>query len=210
VVYTATLTGSGGTTADSQAIFASGFTGPSLVARTGNAAPGTEAGVNYAYFNFPPAVNDAGQLAYFAALAGAGVTNASNTAIYAGNLAGPQLVARAGNAAPGTAAGVNYSDLNFTPVINDAGQVAYHAILAGTGVTAANDDAMYVGSFVGPQLVAREGSAAPGTPAGVEYSFFNVAALNDAGQVAYRAFLKGTGITSANDRAIYAGGLGGP
>ena len=207
VVYFARLTGAGVTGANEAAIYAGPAAGPQLVARTGNAAPGTAAGVNYSGLDGSPSLNGTGQVAYLASLTGTGITTANNAAIYAGPVAGPQLVAREGSAAPGTAAGVNYSVLNDTPALNDAGQVAYRAGLTGTGVTTANDAAIYAGPAAGPQLVAREGSAAPGTEAGVNYlSFFtNSTTLNDAGQVAYRAVLTGAGITTANDSAIYAG-----
>ena len=207
VAYLTFLTGAG-TTANDSAIFAGGFAAPRLVAREGSAAPGTPAGVNYSSFD-TPALNDAGQVAYRAVLTGTGVTSANNTAIYAGGLASPQLVAREGNAAPGAGAGVNYSFF-LTPVLSDAGQVAYLTILTGSGVTAANEGAIYAGGPAAPQLVARAGNAAPGAGAGVNYSFLDTPALNDAGLVAYRAGLTGTGVTGANRDAIFAGGLAAP
>ena len=68
-------------------------------------------------------------MAYSVILTGSGVTSENARAIYAGPLAAPQLVARTGDAAPGTPAGVNYSDLSAR-TLNDAGQVAYSAVLA--------------------------------------------------------------------------------
>ena len=68
--------------------------------------------------------------------------------------ASPQLVARTGDPAPGAAAGANYASFG-DHAFNDAGQVAYGAVLTGTGVTTENDSSLYAGSFAAPQLVAR-------------------------------------------------------
>src|SRR5690606_21504316 len=93
---------------------------------------------------------------------------------------------------------------------NDAGDVAYDAELTGNGVTTANDTAIYAGPLAAPQLVAREGGAAPGMPAGVSYSFLGVPILTDSGHLVYSARVTGSGVTLANDRAIYAGPLAAP
>ncbi|BBO32810.1 hypothetical protein PLANPX_2422 [Lacipirellula parvula] len=194
----------------SAAIFAGPLTGPQLMSREGDAAPGTPAGVKYSSFfassfnTDPPVVNDSGQAAYCAKLIGSGLTSANDTAIYAGLLGSPQLVARTGDAAPGTPAGVKYSSVG-TPALNDAGWVAHVAGLTGSGVTSANDEALFAGPGGALQLVARKGDNAPGVPASVKYEALSPPALNDAGQVAYHAVLTGSGVTVANDRAIYAG-----
>jgi hypothetical protein len=142
-------------------------------------------------------------VAYFAVLAGGGVTPGVTDAIFAGPLAAPQLVAREGNAAPGTPVGVKYLHPD-RPVLNDDGDVAFFAGLTGLGVTSGNDGALYAGSPTAPQLVAREGDAAPGTPAGVSYELLPFSlALSNAGQVAYRAYLAGNGVTSENNRGLF-------
>ena len=108
-------------------------------------------------------------MAYSAVLTG----SSGGQALYAGPLAAPQLVARSNDAAPDTPAGVNYSSFDFpTLSLNDAGQVAYVAFLTGSGVTNDNARALYAGPLADPQVVAREGDAAPGTPAGVNYASF--------------------------------------
>ena len=208
VAYSASLTGSGVTTANSDALFAGTFAAPQLVAREGSAAPGAAAGVNYSLF-FDPTLSDDGQVAYLAHLTGTGVTSANFVAMYAGNIASPQQVARADDAAPGTPAGVTYLSFGI-PVLNDAAQLAYIVSLAGSGVSSTNDSAIYAGSFASPQLIAREGNAAPGTTAGVNYLTLGVPTLNDTGQIAFTTRLTGTGVTGANDAALYAGTLVSP
>ena len=76
-----------------------------------------------------------------------------------------ETVALTGTQAPGLPAGVNFSFLAGNPQLNDAGQVAFSSFLAGTGVGSTNDEAIYRGTT----LVARDGNAAPGLPAGVNF-----------------------------------------
>jgi hypothetical protein len=127
------------------------------------AAPAPPAGDFYAFLD-TPVLNDIGQVAYRADLYPS--LTADDEAIYAGPLTAPQVVAHEGDAAPGTPLGVNY--LSFDPpALNNVGQVAFGALLTGNlgaGVTTANDGAIYAGPLGAPQLVAREGDAAPGTP----------------------------------------------
>src|SRR2546428_349988 len=68
-----------------------------------------------------------------------------------------------GTQAGGVPAGQNYAASLSEPSFNEAGQVAFHGTLSGTGVTTSNDRAVWVGGPVGPlALAAREGQAAPG------------------------------------------------
>src|SRR5687768_4154078 len=181
------------------------------VALKGQPAPGAPAGVNYLFLGVP-SLNNAGHVSYVADLTGPGVTGANEAAFFAGPFAAPQLVAREDDAAPGTPAGVRYSlvDADIEPnntdlVITDAGDAAFRPRLIGTGVTTANDGALYAGPFAAPQLIAREGNAVPGMPAGVNYSFIeNDFAVNDASDVSYFATVSGPGITTANDGRLFA------
>jgi hypothetical protein len=75
-----------------------------------------------------------------------------------------------GTPAPGTPAGVNFSTLDSSPYLNDAGQVLLGATLAGTGVGTTNDRGFWRFGSGSLALLAREGSAAPGTPAGVSFA----------------------------------------
>jgi hypothetical protein len=127
VVYIASFDGPGVTAANNLGHFAGDFSGPQLVARMGSNPPGTAAGVIFAAIDRPN-FNDAGQVAYYGILNGTDVTEANYIGLFAGGgPAGSQLVARMGNAAPGTAAGVTYRVLSTLPLpsLSDAGQVAY-------------------------------------------------------------------------------------
>ncbi len=209
--FLANLTGTGVTSANDRGIFSEGSgSGLALVAREGDMAPGTSAGVNFSGFN-SPVLNGAGQTAFSADLTGAGVTSANDRGIFSeGGGLGLALVACEGDNAPGTTAGVNFSSTGFSsPVLNGAGQTAFLARLTGTGVTSANDQGIFSeGGGAGLALVAREGDNAPGTMSGVNFGGLGSPVLNGAGQSAFLANLTGTGVTGANDRGIFSEGGG--
>jgi hypothetical protein len=206
------LTGTGVTISNDRGIWSGGGgSGLTLVARRGNQAPGTPAGVNFIPFFSTPVLNGAGQAAFRGSLTGTGVTGSNDSGIWSeGGGSGLALVAREGSQAPGTAAGVNFGDFSFTPlVLNGAGHTAFRGDLTGTGVTISNDRGIWSeGGGSGLALVARTGSQAPGTAVGVNFSGFGDPVLNGAGQTAFHGTLTGTGVTSSNDRGIWSEGGG--
>jgi hypothetical protein len=177
----------------------------SLVAHSGSQAPGLPSGVNYGGF-LDPVLNGAGQTAFWAYLEGSGSGGAYDDGIWSegsGNLA---LVVRRGSHAPGTAAGVIFSNEHVTtfyePVLNDAGQTAFRAYLSGSGVDSTNNQGIWLGGADSLALVARSGEHAPGTPGGVEFGGFHSALQSNAtGQVAFGAGVNdGKGGIWATDR----------
>lgn len=136
-----------------------------LVARFGDVAPGTSGGAFGTSLTNQFGYNNHGVVAFAASLnAGTGdVTTNNNAAIFKG-VSEPTLsiVARKGNAAPGTVTGVTYSAFG-TVVVNKNDFVAFHSTLTGTGITASlNDTAIFTETATGVSLVARAGDAAPG------------------------------------------------
>ncbi len=165
-----------------------------LVAREGSAAPGTSAAFANGWLF--PRVNSSGVVAFSAAL-GAGANSSNNTGIWAGLPGALSLVARAGNAAPGTPAGVVFSGgMQNWLMLNDAGQVVFRANLTGPDVTTANDAGIWAGAPGALQLVAREGDTAPGT-AGVfdlfnyQFEAYPVPVMNAAGEVVFSGHYTG-------------------
>jgi hypothetical protein len=161
--FVASLAGTGVTPANNTGIWSEGagsIGSPGLVAREGDAAPGAGTGVNYNSF-FDPVLNGAGQTAFVATLTGMGVTASNDRGIWsegAGSIGSPGLVAREGDAAPGTGQGVNYSTLSTSFVLNGAGQIAFSATLTGPGVTGANDTGIWASDPDGLlTLIARTG-----------------------------------------------------
>ena len=190
-------------------IWAEGPGGLKLVAREGNQAPGTAVGVRFGgeVFVFSePVINNAGRTAFVAALTGSGVTSSNDLGIWSQGSGSLALVARSGSQAPGTENGVNFRGFR-DPVLNDADQTVFEASLAGAGVDDTNDAGLWLERSGALQLIARKGSHAPGTPEDVKFGTyipFLFPALNDAGQVAFRAFVTDGEIEVPTEDGIWA------
>jgi hypothetical protein len=211
VAFRANLTGSGVDSSNHQGIWSEGSGSLGLVARTGSHAPGAPAGVNFSTDAmlelFFPAFNDAGQTAFYAATTDGGLGLWSEGS---GSLA---AVARSGEQAPGTPAGVTYTFANLYelldgPVLNNAGQTTFRSGLSGPGVTNANILGRWSEGLGSLALVARRGSSMPGLPAGVVNNGMEEAGLNDAGQSVFWAQLTGSGVNSSNDWSVWSEGSG--
>ena len=155
-----------------------------IVAETGTVAPGT-GGETFVEFGVP-ALNDAGETAFYATLTGPGVTGANDSGIFTS--AG--LVAREGDVLPGTG-GRTFVPGSFFTALNNAGETAFRGALPG-------NPRPILGIFTGAGLVAREGDVALGTGgATFDILSFGDPAFNDAGETAFHSDLEGTGVTSA-------------
>ena len=102
-------------------------------------APGTPLGVTFREFvPSPVTINNAGQTAFEAWLTGDGVDDSNGEGVWSEGSGTLELVARRGSPAPGTASGVNFGAFNpyRWPLLNDAGQTAFCAVLTGSGVAA--------------------------------------------------------------------------
>jgi hypothetical protein len=193
--------------------------GLSLRARGGDAAPGTDIGVSFAEFDLL-ALNSAGRIAFRSTLAGSGVSSVNDQGVWMQRSGDWALVARAGDAAPGTPGGVTFdqiSQLSF----NDAGQVAFRATVTGNGVTSTNDSGIWATDRNGAvHLLVREGDeleVAPGDFRAITYvtSFLSYSngdvgnrngrpnGFNNFGQFAFNAgFSNGNGIFISNAVAV--------
>jgi len=163
-------------------------------------------GVNISPSKFP-ALNDAGQTAFYAGLIGAGVDSTNNSGIWSEGSGSLAFVARTGDQAPGTPSGVNFSDLRTRLVMNDAGQTAFSARLTGSGVDTSNASGIWSEGSGSLALVARTGDQAPGLPSGVNFNALpDPPALNNSGQTAFWAFLRGPGTETSE--SIWSEGTG--
>lgn len=199
VVYAAGLRGSGVEGTNDQALYGGSPQTPQLIMRRGDAAPGTPAGVRWGT-PFFQTLNQAGAVVFRTSLTDAG--GAFHTGIAAGPISSPTVVAREGDPAPDAPTDVLYGGMNSAAALNNEGAIAFQSLLQGSGVTFANNNAIFAGTPGALRMVARSGEAAPGF-VGANLSALNVPALNDGGQLAYRAFLSGPGINSANDGVLY-------
>lgn len=180
----------------------------SLVAQTGDAAVGTTS--TFATFG-SPIVNVDDAVAFNATLKLiTGVTSANNIGIWADdNTDTRHLVAQIGGAAPGTG-GANFATLG-DPVSNDNAAVAFRATLkTQTGVvTTSNATGVWSSSSGTLQLVARQGSTAPGTGGATFATFTSLGLTNSAGAVFAATLNAGTGISAANNSGIWEGNSAG-
>ena len=166
--------------------------GLTLVARTGQPAPGANVGETFSYFT-GPAFNDSGQTVFRGTLSGPDVDIHNNKGIWsegAGN--GLALIAREGNAAPNSANGVIFSNLDsyFDPGINGEGQTVFRGTLTGPGIDSGNNRGVWLdGGETGLGLFALNGDTAPGIPSGETFiRFSSDPVINNAGQVAFMAY----------------------
>lgn len=138
-----------------------------------------------------------------------GVTTANDSAIVwsqmsSGNL---QTLVREGNPAA-SISGATYT--GFSPPITSGGpDFLFRATVKGTGVTTANNTGIWMASSqANASLVARTGAFAPdalgAATSRVFASFTSLAYPPFTGRPTFRATLKGTGVTSANNSALFA------
>ncbi len=111
-----------------------------------------------------------GMLAGLALLGGEGFGQefGNGTAVFAGPIDSPRIIAAQSAPAPGTAPGVYYAqvaDAAHAPTITALGHCIYRTVLAGPGVTPENDVALHATDRRGrPFLLLREGSPLPVAP----------------------------------------------
>lgn len=190
------------------------------VALSGFAAPGVETGALVGQFSNNVAaqlpLDNAGGSAFLGRLlAGSGgVTSGVDTAIWSDAAGALELVAREGTQAPGVPRGGLFAELTRDPMLNDNGQVAFPALLrTGVGgVTPGNDGGIWAQREGQLELVAREGSQAPGTPPATTFSSFaansqsdGFLVFNNLGQTTFTASITiGGGVATTNDTGIWA------
>jgi hypothetical protein len=191
-------------------------TGHELVVRSGDAAPETTGAVFDAVSS--SLLNQSGQIMFQGHLSGGDATSANDSGLWRADAGGEQmLLIREGEPAPGTANGVNFS-VFYIADFNYAGRIAFQGGLRGPGVTASNNFGVWSNGATGTlQLLARQGSPAPGTPAGVVFgpgaaggAVFPFPVLNNAGHTAFFSELTGSSVNSANNVGLWsdAGGEG--
>lgn len=172
----------------------------SLVAGSRQAAPGMPAG--WQFFSLSdPSINNDGHTVFYSILQLNGnqfVPN--NHSVWSDRSGTPSLVAREGDAAPGLSSvllGPMWQSTSWqAPLINQKGNIAFATTLTGSGVTTANDSAIFSDGFGAMAPVAREGDVAPGSASGVFGDLSNISySINGNGQVAFIAPVSGlTGI----------------
>jgi len=229
VFFSSTLNGPGVDDIIGTSVWSKGSGALTLVYKSGDPAPGTNPGV--VFFNpgsssLGFSVNGSGQAAFFERVVGPGVDNvggpddegvgANEYGLWVSAGGSLALVARNGDPAPGAGAAVvfSHSFLGVTPVLNDAGQVAFRGRLIGPGVigpfvSGTNNIGIWSGAAGSLALVARAGDPAPDTDEGVVFRTFHSApSLNGSGQTAFVGSLAGPGVDGANNMGLWSEGSG--
>jgi len=183
------------------------------IAVTGDHAAETPAGVVFEEFgglpgigdDFPPRIDEAGNVVFHAKLVGPGVNNGN---IFDGNAlgvwkqgsVGQSLVARQDDPAPGTAAGVEFmgfpSPLSTETPLIAGGHAAFLGGLRGPGIDV-NFGTNAIGicsDAAGPlTLLYRLGDQAPDLPAGNTFRLFSLPVFTTSGRVAFDAVWRAPG-----------------
>ncbi|HWL94452.1 MAG TPA: choice-of-anchor tandem repeat NxxGxxAF-containing protein [Phycisphaerae bacterium] len=206
--FVAEIAGAGVDVTNDTGIWAGTVDELALVAHEGDAAPNTDAGVNFDEFDRilggTPRIN-AGRVAFHATLIGTDIDETNNEGIWSGEPGALALVARAGDEAPDTA-GATFVGADLEPAINGTGQIAFNGLLTGAGVDFSNDGGIWIqDADASVRLIVREGdevSAALGDVRTITTLGFSPASggeggrstcLNDEGEIVFTAgFFDGT------------------
>lgn len=161
-------------------------------ARQGQEGPG---GPLFTSFS-EAAVNAAGE---FAALVETNDSNIADTIMRFNSLGFVDVIARAGQAAPGGGVFAHFDDGRVP--LNNAGEVAFTADLGGTSV----EDGVYIGGPGNVRAIAINGSTYTNGE-GTLGSFRPRVALNDAGQVVFAAIVFGSeDIPNVSEEGLFIG-----
>jgi len=200
-------------TTNNDALFGGTAGSINIIARRGGAAPGVAGGTFGSLTNPVPIMSNSGGQVLFGNTLNAtgGVTTANDATLYRYTPGvGSELVAREGDAAPGTAGATYSTSFNlFTHNFNNAGQAAFSTTLVGGDVVGTtNNSAIYVATPAGASLAWRKGSAAPGTDGNfVSANAFDLS-FDNAGRIASTFTIGGGTVTTANDSGLWYGAPG--
>ena len=180
-----------------------------VVALTGNQAPGFPAGTTYSSVlagnsTNIPALDASGNIVYWGMVA---PSNQSGIWADIGNA--QSLLYQSGAQAPGTANGVTFSGFLQDVSFNGLDQIAFIGFLTGPGITTSDQSGIWSNVSGSLALVARAGSAAPGAGSQANFSSFgdgdrSSVALNNAGNMAFIGTLTGFSVTSSNSTGIWS------
>lgn len=173
-----------------------------LVARRGLPAPGTNPEVmfgapNSNFYFIGPIVCLNGDFAFRATLDWTGITALTANGIWVGNDSNLSVLAATGTVASGFG-----DETLFTTIVSSAtnpyGQTVFHAGTEDVG-------GIWVGNAAQLTRVVKWGDPAPGYPAGTTQDLFWRPTINDSGMIAFTGNVKGPGVDTFFDSAIFAG-----
>ncbi len=184
---------------------------PQLIAVSGGQAPGTAPGVEFGESFTPAIVGDDGRATFWNHLAwpstrplrGPGVNTRLIDGIWRGEPGSPRLLVRSGTAVPGLSADTLFQFISF-PISNAAGVTAFGSSFTGPNIDKTNDHGLWlIDEQDQLRLVARTGTAAPGTSADLE-EFWRSTLSSNNGHLAWGGPLAGPGVDASNRYGIWA------
>ncbi len=200
--FWARLVGTDGGVVDDGGIFVGSGGLLTRIAREGQAAP--DGNGTFSSLSSDLSLNGSGQAVFKGGLDGTSGGSVDDGGVFVGSGGAIARIAREGQTAPdGNGA---FSSFSSDLALNDSGEVAFAASLAGTSGTLSDNYGLFRGSGGAVTQIVRKGQPAPdgnGT-----LSFFQYPAMNGAGQVAFTATLAGTSGGGDDDAGIFIGGGG--
>jgi hypothetical protein len=201
VAFHALLSGTSGGGTDFRGLFRGNGIGSLQIVRQGETPPDGN-GTFFAFKN--PALNNNDVLAFLSQMSGTTGGTADDWGIFrADGLTAPVRIAREGQPAPDNV-GV-FSSFGEYFALNNSGQVAFTATIdLQNGGTTFDQDGIFRGDGgTSPVQIARKGGANPSGDG--TYSNLYDVALNESGQVAFRAFLTGTAGGANDNEGVFRG-----
>jgi hypothetical protein len=160
----------------------------SVIARPNQPAPGAGGGTFFA-LGGSPSINSIGQVAFLSTVNGG---TSAGPAVFRGDGTILTPLARTGDAAPGAGGGVLAPIFgSFVPALNDAGQVAFTAMLSST--TNGSTSGIFRANGATLAAIARHQQPAPGAGGGTFASFPDSPIISADGRASFFANLQGTG-----------------
>ncbi len=189
-----------------QSVWATSPAGLRRLAAGGDAAPDT--GAAFSHFS-DLVLPDRGGAAFKATLAGAAVRDGNRDSIWQHDGAALQLVARAGHAAPGTAADLRFTHFETPLAVSDDAQAAFFARVRDKEQSGTADGSGLWVAGAGGLTAAAWADAASDDPAihflpqSFEAPFADDPVINSAGRAIFRGFIAGVGVDDANLNGLW-------
>jgi len=163
-------------------------------------------GARFGHITASMAMNESGEMAFIASLAGAG---GANVAVFRGLPGAFGVAFRRDRVAPGSG-GATFR-LFGAAAIGGSGDVAIFGSLNNStslGVSSANNDGIWTNIGGTQALVAREGDQVPDLPPGVTFESFREILISANGAVCFSGFVTGPGVNSGNDGCLWSNASG--
>lgn len=206
VAWRSRLAGAGVNDTNDIALWKDAGAGPVLVVRAGQQVPAAKPGVVFTQFGADVGVDAAGGVTFWAEVSGPGIDASNNSGIWSDRGGEIAAVVRAGAPAPEAGLHAAFASFARRPMVNAAGEVAVAAFVTGPGITTQNNSGLWVFRANNTRrLVVREAAAAPGLE-GVQFATFGEGVINDRGDLAFVATLRGEGVAPSNAQALYFAG----